>query len=90
MSCRPPALRATATARAPARDEAPARSLVEWCLARLAYYKAPGWVLFLDELPVTATNKIKKADLKDLGGDPAQNPAAIDLRSMKKAPRPAA
>ena len=73
-----------------ARDEATARSLVEWCLARLAYYKAPGWVLFLDELPVTATNKIKKADLKDLGGDPARNPAAIDLRSMKKAPRPGA
>ncbi len=76
--------------RDPARDEATARDLVEWCLARLAYYKAPGWILFLDELPVTATNKIKKADLKDLGGDPAQNPAAIDLRSMKKAPRPAA
>ena len=73
-----------------ARDEAMARSLVEWCLARLAYYKAPGWILFLDELPVTATNKIKKADLKDLGGDPAVNPAAIDLRSLKKAPRPAA
>ena len=73
-----------------ARDEATARSLVEWCLARLAYYKAPGWVLFLDELPVTATNKIRKADLKDLGGDPAENPAAIDLRSMKEAPRPAA
>ncbi len=73
-----------------ARDEATARSLVEWCLARLAYYKAPGWVLFLDELPVTATNKIRKADLKDLGGDPAKNPAAFDLRSMKKVPRPAA
>ena len=76
--------------RSRARDEATARSLVEWCLARLAYYKAPGWVLFLDELPVTATNKIKKADLKDLGGDPAENPAAIDLRSMKKAPPTAA
>ena len=71
------------------RDERTARDLVQWCLDRLAYYKAPGWVLFLDELPVTATNKIKKADLKDLGGDPADNPAAFDLRSMKKAPRPA-
>lgn len=70
-----------------ARDEATARELVQWCLDRLAYYKAPGWILFLDELPVTATNKIKKADLKDLGGDPQQNPDAIDLRSMKKAPK---
>ncbi len=87
MACVVPA---AGPARDRARDKETARSLVEWCLARLAYYKAPGWVLFLDELPVTATNKIKKADLKDLGGDPAQNPAAIDLRSMKKAPRPAA
>ena len=55
------------------RDEKTARDLVQWCLDRLAYYKAPGWILFLDELPVTATNKIKKADLKDLGGDPAEN-----------------
>ncbi|MCY4394416.1 MAG: AMP-binding protein [Rhodospirillaceae bacterium] len=86
MACVVPA---AGIVRDPARDEATARSLVEWCLARLAYYKAPGWVLFQDELPVTATNKIKKADLKDLGGDPAENPAAIDLRSMKKAPRPA-
>ena len=71
------------------RDETTARDLVQRCLDRLAYYKAPGWILFLDELPVTATNKIKKADLKDLGGDPAENPAAFDLRSMKKAPRTA-
>jgi len=70
-----------------AQDEATARDMVQWCLDRLAYYKAPGWILFLDELPVTATNKIKKADLKDLGGDPAKNPDAIDLRSMKKAPK---
>ena len=68
------------------RDVATARNLVQWCLDRLAYYKAPGWILFLDKLPVTATNKIKKADLKDLGGDPANNPEAIDLRAMKKAP----
>ena len=87
MACVVPA---AGLARGRARDGATARDLVEWCLARLAYYKAPGWILFLDELPVTATNKIRKADLKDLGGDPAKNPAAFDLRSVKKAPRPAA
>jgi len=69
------------------QDVATARNLVQWCLDRLAYYKAPGWILFLDSLPITATNKIKKADLKDLGGDPVNNPEAIDLRVMKKAPR---
>lgn len=32
-----------------------AEALQDMCLARLAYYKAPGWLLFLDALPVTST-----------------------------------
>jgi acyl-CoA synthetase (AMP-forming)/AMP-acid ligase II len=33
---------------------------VTYCLRELAYYKAPGWVLFRQELPTTPTNKIQK------------------------------
>src|SRR5262245_43419621 len=36
-----------------ARDAALAERLARWCLERLAYYKAPGWVLFVDALPTT-------------------------------------
>ncbi len=67
-----------------ARDEETARDLVRWCLDRLAYYKAPGWVLFLDALPVTATNKVKKTSIAEMGGDPRERPGAFDLRGMKK------
>src|SRR5262249_24201726 len=38
-------------------------SIQDWCLERLAYFKAPGYVAFLDELPVTSTNKVQKAKL---------------------------
>ena len=31
-----------------APDRALAEELFEWCRARLAYFKAPGWVLFVD------------------------------------------
>lgn len=66
-------------------DEAAARSLIAWCLDRLAYYKAPGWVLFLDALPVTATNKIRKTTIREMGGDPRARPGCFDLRALKRA-----
>ena len=50
----------------------------------MAYYKAPGWVLFLDELPVTATNKVRKTSIAEMGGDPRKRDTAFDLRPMKK------
>jgi acyl-coenzyme A synthetase/AMP-(fatty) acid ligase len=67
-----------------ARDAETARSIVDWCLERMAYYKAPGWVLFLDELPVTATNKVRKTSIAEMGGDPRHRDGAFDLRAMKK------
>src|SRR6202035_1945691 len=43
-------------------DELPAfaHELVDFCLARLAYFKAPGYVAFCDQLPLTATAKIQR------------------------------
>ena len=75
------------TAPGAAADEATAESLARWCLDRLAYYKAPGWVLFLDELPTTATNKVKKTTIQEMGGDPRTRPGCFDLRSLKRAPK---
>ncbi|MGE5145170.1 MAG: AMP-binding protein [Candidatus Eiseniibacteriota bacterium] len=66
------------------RDEATARRIVTWCLDRMAYYKAPGYVLFLDTLPTTATNKVRKTSIQEMGGDPRQRAGCFDLRSMKR------
>jgi acyl-CoA synthetase (AMP-forming)/AMP-acid ligase II len=56
-------------------------SIQDWCLERLAYFKAPGYVAFLDELPVTSTNKVQKAKLADFAVNPSNS---FDLRERKK------
>jgi acyl-coenzyme A synthetase/AMP-(fatty) acid ligase len=66
------------------RNEATARALQTWCLERLAYYKAPGYVAFVDALPVTSTNKVQKTQLAALGADPLNAPECFDLRALKK------
>jgi acyl-CoA synthetase (AMP-forming)/AMP-acid ligase II len=58
-----------------------ALSMQDWCLARLAYFKAPGHIAFLANLPVTSTNKVQKAKLADFALDPAQS---FDLRERKR------
>ncbi len=62
-------------------SRATAISIQDWCLERLAYFKAPGHVAFVDALPTTATNKVQKAKLADFAFDPA---ASFDLRERKK------
>jgi acyl-CoA synthetase (AMP-forming)/AMP-acid ligase II len=59
-------------------------SIQDWCLERLAYYKAPGHVAFIDELPTTSTNKVQKARLADFALDPQRR---FDLRERKKRTR---
>jgi acyl-CoA synthetase (AMP-forming)/AMP-acid ligase II len=66
------------------RNEARARAIVAWCLERFAYYKAPGYVAFVDALPLTATQKIRRGDLKALAQDLLADPATVDTRDMKK------
>ena len=67
-----------------AGEPATAERLVRWCLDRLAYYKVPGWVLFVDALPTTGTQKVQKAQIFPPGTDPRGQAGAIDLRSLKK------
>ncbi|PYM21063.1 MAG: long-chain fatty acid--CoA ligase, partial [Candidatus Rokuibacteriota bacterium] len=67
-----------------AADESLGAALTDWCLARLAYYKAPGWVIFVDALPTTGTQKIQKAQIFPCGEDPRRRPGAIDLRDRKR------
>jgi crotonobetaine/carnitine-CoA ligase len=67
-----------------APDAATAASITEHALAKLAYYKAPGWVFFRDSLPLTSTQKVQKAQMFPAGTDPRKLPGAFDLRERKK------
>jgi len=65
-------------------DATLARSLFDACFAELAYYKAPGWIIFVESLPVTGTQKVLKHRIFGDGIDPRQLAGAHDLRSLKR------
>ena len=57
--------------------------IVRHCLDRLAYFKAPGYLARCDELPLTATEKIQRAALKDLAAERLATGNCIDTRALK-------
>ena len=61
-----------------------AEEIASWCLTQLAYYKAPGYIAFVPELPLTATQKIQRAVLKTQAAELVSDPATVDTRAMKK------
>lgn len=70
-----------------------ARQLFDHCHANLAYYKAPAWMVILDSIPTTGTQKIQKHRIFPAGTDPRQTAGIIDFRHLKKrhtASRPSA
>ena len=60
-----------------------AAQIVRHCLSRLAYYKAPGYITFVQELPLTPTEKIQRARLKELAQEKLQVNDCEDMREMK-------
>src|SRR5699024_9538054 len=65
-----------------------AQSLFDHCFAELAYYKAPGWIILLNEIPTTGTQKIQKHKIFQPGSDPRQTSGMMDFRHLKKRSRP--
>lgn len=61
-----------------------ARELTAWCMERMAYFKAPGWYLFLENLPTGSSQKFVKIKLFPPGADPRRQAGVIDLRGLKK------
>ena len=68
----------------PAGREALARSIVQHALDNLAYYKAPGYVAFVDEVPLTPSQKIQRGQLRELALSLPSQACCIDTRGMKK------
>jgi acyl-CoA synthetase (AMP-forming)/AMP-acid ligase II len=66
------------------RSEERARQIAGWCLEKMAYYKVPGFIAFVDALPLTSTQKIQRGELKKLAETLVADPATTDTRAMKK------
>ena len=63
-------------------DEASARAIFDAAARQMAYYKPPGWVRFMEALPVTGTQKVVKHRIFGDGEDPFAG--AFDFRALKK------
>ena len=63
-----------------------ARQVLDHCLAYLTYFKAPGHLAFVDALPVTASQKVSRGEVKQLARASVLAGACEDLRAHKKRP----
>ncbi|MEE9333343.1 MAG: AMP-binding protein [Granulosicoccaceae bacterium] len=66
----------------PSADKAVA--ITTWCLEQMAYYKAPGYIAFVEQLPLTTTQKIQRAALKDLAIELVDKPKTVVTAHLKK------
>lgn len=64
-------------------DRSLALALHAFAAERLAYYKPPGWVCFMDELPITGTQKVQKHRIFP-DGFRAGLPGLHDVRDQKR------
>ena len=61
-----------------------AASIVRHALARLSYFKAPGYVAFVDALPLTTSQKVQRGDLRELAKRLPGTPQCFDMRMLKR------
>jgi len=66
------------------RDDVLAREIFDHTQQFLTYFKLPGYIAFIDELPLTASQKISRAEVKNRARRTLESNAATDLRSFKK------
>lgn len=64
-----------------------AAELVRHCLEWLSYFKVPGYIAFVDELPVTASQKVNRAEVTKQARRRLENGDCMDLRELKQRPR---
>ena len=81
---RPHGSKAGPTALKPEEEQPLAQAIVAHCRQRLAYYKAPGYVAFCERLPLTATEKVQRADLKALAEARLAAGTCMDTRDLKR------
>lgn len=67
-----------------APDTALAGDIFDFCAGKLIYYKTPGYVLFLEQLPMTASQKIQRGSVKQLVQERVARGECFDLRGRKR------
>ena len=60
-----------------------AEEIAHTCAERLAYFKVPGYIAFVDTLPVTTTQKLQRGETRALAAAAVGAETTIDLREFK-------
>ncbi len=68
------------------RNDALARAIFDHAMQFLSYFKLPAYIDFVDELPLTASQKISRAEVKRLARERLESGQVVDLRAFKKRP----
>jgi len=61
-----------------------AQDIATWALDQMAYYKVPGYIAFVDALPLTTTQKIQRKELQNLALDLLDRNEFTSLIHLKK------
>ncbi|HNP37890.1 MAG TPA: AMP-binding protein [Woeseiaceae bacterium] len=61
-----------------------ANAIFDHSAGKLTYFKTPGYIEFVDELPLTASQKVSRAEVKRLARQAVEDGTAIDMRARKK------
>lgn len=65
--------------------EAPdAAEIFRHCAEHLTYFKTPGYIVFVDTLPLTASQKVSRGKVKKMAAERVANKDCVDLRTLKK------
>ena len=68
---------------------ATAEDVVRSTIDTLVYFKAPGYVAFVEQLPMTGSQKVQRGEVKKLCVELLESGDCFDLREQKRRPKPA-
>ena len=63
------------------------RDIFDHCMAHLTYFKVPGYIAFVTELPLTASQKVSRGEIKQMARERLASNDCVDLREFKKRKR---
>jgi len=69
-----------------AKDADP-REIFDHCMAHLTYFKVPGYIAFVPKLPLTASQKVARGEVRKMAQAALEEKNCADLRSLKKRTR---
>ena len=68
-------------------EAADPRKLFDHCMTHLTYFKVPGYIAIVDSLPLTASQKVSRGELKAMAKELIASGMCDDLREFKRRPK---